>query len=64
MIYVSLRHAQNLHLASLQNRFSSKELETTTREIGYIFLISFRNIQDLRDTQIELSNISKEEHIK
>ena len=38
--YVTHRHAKNLRHVSPQNRFTLKEFETTTREIG---LIIFRH---------------------
>ena len=34
--YVTHRHAKNLRHVSPQNRFTLKEFETTTREIGLI----------------------------
>ena len=34
MVYVLDRHAKNLRHVSPQNRFTLKEFETTTREIG------------------------------
>ena len=36
MVYVLYRHAKNLRHVSPQNRFTLKEFETTTREIGLI----------------------------
>ena len=42
--YVTHRHAKNLRHVSPQNRFTLKEFETTTREIGLIiFLKSMAN---------------------
>ena len=38
MVYVLYRHAKNLRHVSPQNRFTLKEFETTTREIGLIIL--------------------------
>ena len=40
VVYVLYRHAKNLRHVSPQNRFTLKEFETTTREIG---LIIFHN---------------------
>ena len=37
MVYVLYRHAENLRHVSPQNRFSLKEFETTTGDIGLIF---------------------------
>ena len=36
MVYVLYKHAKNLHHVSPQNRFTFKEFETATREIGLI----------------------------
>ena len=36
VVYVLYRHAKNLRHVSPQNRFTLKEFETTTREIGLI----------------------------
>ena len=41
VVYVLYRHAKNLRFVSPQNRFTLKEFEKNTREIG---LIIFRTI--------------------
>ena len=37
MVYVLYRHDENLRHVSPQNRFTLKEFERTTRDIGLIF---------------------------
>ena len=39
MVYVLYRHAKNIRHVSPQNRFTLKEFETTTREIGLIIFL-------------------------
>ena len=40
MAYVLYRHEKNLGHVSPQNRFTLKEFETTTREIGLIIFLT------------------------
>ena len=47
MVSVLYRHAQNLRHVSPQNRFSLKEFESTTREIGLIIFLGKLLIQSL-----------------
>ena len=55
MVYVFYRHAKNLRHLSPQNKFTLKEFETTTWEIGLIIFLKMLDVFSLilvADTKI------------
>ena len=56
MVYVLYRLAKNLRHVSPQNRFTFKEFETTTREIGLIIFPGLQGVKqvDGREEKLQI----------